>query len=150
MTTRRISTMKKRYSLDKQLPVYLSPKLKQRGKTRGNAGKQYSVARIIALEKQFKNICEEIYLLGGERFIPMHPYVLVRLIPRDMISPGGIVIPDQGQNKPLFEGIVLETYRPYNEYKSKSVTMDNYISPPCTETIAVHRECPVKRGDRVL
>jgi len=69
---------------------------------------------------------------------------LVRVLPKDMVSAGGIVLPDQRQNKPCHEGIVLEVYRPYKEYVKVE---DSYANEHMEE---VWYECPVKVGQRVI
>lgn len=110
----------------------------------GNRRKQRFNSRLQALEQQLRDICLEIYSLGEERLIPMNPFILVRLIPRDKMTAGGILIPDQGQNKPVFEGIVLETYRPY--VVEETLRSEDGTSMGLKITAF---ECPLKPGDRV-
>jgi co-chaperonin GroES (HSP10) len=77
----------------------------------------------------------------------MPPFVLVRVLPKDMVSEGGIVLPGIQQNKPVHEGIVLETYRPYTEeVKLKKTHWDGSYE----EYIGlIHRRCDLKPGQRI-
>jgi co-chaperonin GroES (HSP10) len=124
--------------------AYKTPSLSQtRGKTRGYVETLQLNDRRKLLENQLADICLEIYSLGEERLIPLPPFVLVRLLPRDTLSEDGlIVIPDTGQNKPVFEGIVLETYRPYTVDKTWEDENGIHVEK-------LYFECDVKRGDRV-
>lgn len=99
------------------------------------------------LSEQLAQLCIDIYLSGGQRFTPLPPFVLIRVLPKDMVSEGGIVLPGVQQNKPVHEGIVLETYRPYTEeVKLKKKWADGSYE----ESIGIiHRECSLKPGDRV-
>lgn len=51
---------------------------------------------------------------------PRHPYVLVRVIPKDnqqirVAENKVLYLPDKVQNKPIYEGQVLEIYAPWTE-----------------------------------
>jgi co-chaperonin GroES (HSP10) len=96
--------------------------------------------KIAKLELQLSKICQSIYELSmnGRRFIPKSPYVLVRVLPKEHRTKGGIYIPEQSQNKPVYEGIVLDTWRPWTEYRNKSET-----------TIEIKHESVLKIGDRI-
>jgi co-chaperonin GroES (HSP10) len=99
------------------------------------------------LQQQLADLCISIYLSGGERLVPLPPFVLVRVLPKDMVSEGGIVLPNERQNKPVHEGIVLETWREYDEElvltkKYSDGTKEEYIG-------VIHRVCSIKQGDRV-
>lgn len=103
------------------------------------------------LKQRLANLCVDIYLSGKQRFIPLPPFVLVKVLPKDMVSEGGIVLPGVQQNKPVHEGIVLETYRPYEE---EVVMTDRGFDSRGREYAEyhvgkIHRECSLKRGDRV-
>ena len=105
--------------------------------------------RINYLENRISVFCQELYALGTLHIRPLPPYIIVRILPKEQTTQGGIILADTAQNKTLYEGIVLETWAPYSEYRSKSVTMDTYMSPPCTETIRIDHECSVKAGQRI-
>ena len=65
-------------------------------------------------------------------FQPMYPGVLIRVLPKEHISQGGIWLPDaKQQNKPIYEGIVLRTYNPYRLKldNGKWVTMVAGVDP---------------------
>lgn len=107
--------------------------------------RKMSVAK---LESMLSAIAGEIYLRGGHRLIPLPPFILVRVIPKELTSAGGILLPSQRQNKPAHEGIVLQTYSPYQEEKVlhrvlPDGTKEEYIGH-------IRRECPVQIGQRVM
>jgi|ERR1700722_8730036 len=132
-------------------------KVASKQKTSPQLPANYANVRIKAASERFKSasvvaqkisdLCVEYYLSGGERFIPLHPFVLVRVLPKDMVTDGGIILPNQKQNKPVHEGIVLETYRPYFE---EVVLKEREHDGTYTEYIGkIKRECPLKIGQRV-
>jgi co-chaperonin GroES (HSP10) len=103
------------------------------------------------LQQQLADLCIQVYLKGGERLIPLPPFILVRVLPKDMVSEGGIVLPNERQNKPVHEGIVLETWRPYDE---EVVLTDKFRDKAGVEHVVerigvIHRKCSVSQGDRV-
>lgn len=129
-----------------------TPSLYQKpGKQPGNAGNRYSDTRsmpVDVLEKLLAECAGEIYLRGGQRLTPLQPFVLVRVIPKEMVSAGGIMLPDVRQNKPVAEGIVLETYRPYTQEVPMKRTLPDGTEE---EYIGIaHFECPLKTGQRIL
>jgi co-chaperonin GroES (HSP10) len=103
------------------------------------------------LQQQLADLCINIYLSGGERFIPLQPFILVRVLPKDMVSEGGIVLPNERQNKPVHEGIVLETYRPYEEEVVLTEKWTDKRGNECSEEYIgiLHRECPLQVGQRI-
>jgi co-chaperonin GroES (HSP10) len=67
---------------------------------------------------------------------PLYPAVLVRVLPKETISRSGLIyLPDEKVNKPIFEGIVLRTW------KDKTVHVKD---KPYRMT------CPVSAGDHIL
>lgn len=102
--------------------------------------------KIQKLELQLSKICQEIYALslGGRHFIPKFPFILVRVLPKEHKTEGGIYIPETAQNKPVYESIVLDTWRSFDETHYSECTK-------CTEEFATtfHKECGVKVGDRI-
>ena len=64
-------------------------------------------------------------------FRPLHDRVLVRRVQTDEKSPGGIIIPDTAQEKPM-EGEVLEVGSGARDENGKLITLD------------------VKKGDKIL
>jgi len=117
----------------------------------GVATKPSNTLSVPEMERMIAQLCIDVYLSGGERITPMQPFVLVRVLPKDMVSAGGIVLPDQRQNKPMHEGIVLEVYRPYKEYVTiKETGFDSHGREYSEDYVKeVWYECPVKVGQRV-
>ena len=81
---------------------------------------------------------------GGRRFFPRHPYVLVRVLPKEH-QVGGIWLAETAQNKVIYEGIVLETWKPYDS--EHRVTCDCGCGHKATKV--VHHAPAVKIGQRV-
>jgi len=55
----------------------------------------------------------ELYEKCGVNVEPLHPKVLVRVLPREQ-KVGSLFIPEgRQQNKPTLEGVVLKTWRPF-------------------------------------
>jgi co-chaperonin GroES (HSP10) len=73
--------------------------------------------RIASLEKKLAAICQEIYELnvGGRRFVPNYPYCLTRVLPKEHMTEGGIILAETAQDKPVYEGIVIAVWKPYTE-----------------------------------
>ena len=102
------------------------------------------MTKVERLEKQFKELAQEIYESGERRIQPTWPWVLIRQVPREQMR-NGIVIPDGGanaQNKPLLEGIVLATWEPHFSKWRKP-------GEPYKDNL-VWRESEFVVGDRVL
>src|SRR5580698_1373669 len=101
--------------------------------------------KIAKLEKQLAKTCEEIYLLGlrGKRFHALPPKITVRVLPKEHRTESGLYIPGAVSNKPVYEGIVVEVWRPYDEEHKIKVNGK-------MEMVTTHRQCCVKVGDRVL
>lgn len=103
------------------------------------------MTKVERLEKQLAELAQEIYELGERRIEPTWPWVLVRLAPKEQIR-NGIVLPDsygsQSQNKPLFEGIVLATWKPhFSKWRKPNEAYEDHL---------VWRESEFEVGDRVL
>ena len=109
-----------------------------------------NIKRIEKLEKQLAEICKEIYELSmnGRRFTPMCPYVLVRVLPKEHRTEGGIWLADTAQTKTVYEGLVLEVWKPYVEEQEVVKTNVNN-NERYTETKYIQRYCAVEIGDRV-
>lgn len=75
--------------------------------------KQYQEVDVEKLEKKLSDVVRQIYEAGEIRFTPKYPWVLVRVLPKAQESLGGIWLP-QNQNKVMYEGIVLATWRPFD------------------------------------
>lgn len=104
------------------------------------------VSLIEKKERELSKVCQEIYELnvGGRKFTPIYPYVLVRVLPKEHITEGGIYLPDTAQNKPVYEGIVLSIWKPYVEIRNLSGKDGGPMG-----TLAITHECELKVGDRI-
>jgi co-chaperonin GroES (HSP10) len=94
------------------------------------------------LEQRFSELAQEIYESGERRIRPTWPWVLVRVAPKEQ-KLGSLYLPDasgaSGQNKPVWEGIVLAIWEPHWHYvKDKG------------ENHEVYRKSDFEIGDRVL
>lgn len=98
-----------------------------------------------SMEAQLAQMCEDIYLLNmkGKRIQPLPPKIIVRVLPKEHRTSSGIILPGNVQNKPVYEGIVLETWKSYEE--TRRVKEDGGYSD-----IYIQHKCSVKIGDRVL
>ena len=69
-----------------------------------------------SLEKQFSDLAQEIYERGERRIAPSYPWILVRVVPKEQ-KVGHIIMSENAgnkeQNKPLYEAIVLKTWKPF-------------------------------------
>jgi co-chaperonin GroES (HSP10) len=102
---------------------------------------------VLSLEERFSGLAQKIYAEGTRKILPTYPWVLIRVIPKEQ-KLGGIYLPDNAgsaqQNKPLYEGIVLVTWKPfvdklkpvkeggaeyYRERKSEFVPGDRILYP---------------------
>lgn len=87
------------------------------------------------LEKQLADTCQKIYELGEQRFKPLYPWLLVRVLPKEQ-KVGTLWLPEK-QNKVLYEGIVLETWGESKGRKSEvkrgdRVWFPHYEGMPCS------------------
>lgn len=76
-------------------------------------------------EEKLAKLCQEIYEESEQRFQPLYPWVLVRVLPKET-KIGGIWTPDTAQNKPIYEGIVLEPWAPFYDNKSNSIRSSQF------------------------
>lgn len=65
-------------------------------------------------EKKLNNLALELYA-EHRAFRPMFPWVFVRVLPKEMRTASGLVLPDTDANKTVYEGIVLSTWSPYTK-----------------------------------
>lgn len=100
----------------------------------------------------------EEYLSHEIEVQPTYPRILVRLLPREQESKGGIVLPEgTAQNKPNLEGIVIRTYEPFWKVyvKSDRQVWEKNSSKvlALNEKQEIHKvwmEAEVKPGDHIL
>ena len=67
---------------------------------------------ISELDKKLVEAVLEEYKALGIGFEPLYPTILVRVLPKEHMTHGGLWLPDTKQNKPIYEGIVLSIYPP--------------------------------------
>lgn len=106
-----------------------------------------TIKKIQQLEKQLADTCHKIYKLsiGGRTIIPRHPYVLVRVLPKEHKTEGGIWLAEKQQVKSVYEGIVLSVWKPYVEERvveCKECEDGNAIQ-------FIRHICDLKIGDRI-
>ncbi len=63
-------------------------------------------------KEQLKELVTKLYNECGVDVEPMFPKVLLRVLPREHKA-GDIWLPENKQNKPTLEGVVLKTYKPF-------------------------------------
>jgi len=96
---------------------------------------QLAVETSRSREEVLQQIVTTLYQEERAVVIPLHPWILIRVLPKETETSAGIVLPDK-QNKPVWEGIVLATYR------------QRYGQADGGETVLL---CPqVEVGDHVL
>jgi len=67
-------------------------------------------------EQELDRLAIELFTQHESHFTPMHPWILVRVLPREQFYKGLIHLPDgKQQNKPVHEGIVLATWQPFTQ-----------------------------------
>jgi co-chaperonin GroES (HSP10) len=109
-------------------------------------------SKVELLEEQLAELCEEIYLqnLGGKRIRPLPPKVIVRVLPKEHRTESGLYIPGAVSNKPIYEGIVLETWEWYDEIRVvKHNVPEGEPGPVHFDEVKITHRCPVNVGDRV-
>jgi len=91
----------------------------------------------------------DLYENAGVDTEPMFPKILVRVLPREQ-KVGSIYLPDGQQNKPVWEGIVIRTYKPFYQkiYLTDAHWVKDDPNPEVRYTQKV--ECELKPGDHVL
>jgi len=106
-----------------------------------------ATASAVAKEAKLKSEMTELVMRmyeDTERYLqPMKPFLLVRTLPRSVVSSGGILLPEK-QNKPNVESVVLAVYEPYWEKVDKISEDGKHFD------ISVYNECDVKVGDHII
>lgn len=105
------------------------------------------------LEAKFQQLAIEIYEKGVVRIQPNWPWVLVRVVPKEQRF-GRLYLPDnagaQAQNKPQWEGIVLEVWNSHwSKIRQRFKTDGSGLEAKYVEE-EIWRQSDFKRGDRVL
>lgn len=107
------------------------------------------------LEKELSIICQKIYDLniGGRNLILIKPWVLVRVLPKEHKTEGGIWLAEVQQNKIVYEGIVLKTWPSYEEefkIKTPSDISEKEKFPYRVTYKVVEYKSGLDIGDRVI
>lgn len=63
-------------------------------------------------EKQLNVLAQELYASHERAFLPLYPWVFVRVLKKDQTYKGLLHLPETDQNKTIHEGIVLGTWEP--------------------------------------
>jgi co-chaperonin GroES (HSP10) len=95
----------------------------------------------VTKEERLVQLCQEIYEESGGMVQPIYPKVFIRVMPKEQRQ-GMIWLPDKAQNKPMYEGIVLSVYKPWDEERTK-------ITETGKETIVINHTCSVQIGQRI-
>lgn len=124
-----------------------------------------------SLIKQLDELCQQLYATHERRIVPKYPWVFVKVLPKEQAPLGRIILPDgtgpKGQNKILYEGIVLETWKSFYEFHRSESTLvieksledwtrqyllSKGVDLPvvCTYDHTVLRESSVKPGMHVI
>lgn len=112
------------------------------------------------MHEELKELVTKLYKETGLDVEPTYPRVLIRLLPKEQISKGGIVLTDHQQNKPTHEGIVVATYKPFMKTITKT-SRENWERRRASNLIEVYdgenldsehvwMKAPVEVGDHVL
>lgn len=95
-------------------------------------------------EQQLDAAALKLFAEHASHFTPTHPWVFVRVLPREQLYNGLIIVPDgKQQNKPVHEGIVLATWKPFTQ-RWRQQHEGTWVD--CEKDI--HSECEI--GDHVL
>jgi co-chaperonin GroES (HSP10) len=100
-------------------------------------------------EKRLDELAQEIYHGHQKIIIPVWPWVVVRIMPKEQQF-GSILLPEK-QNKLFYEGIVLAVWKPFWRHYSGSLKFDEEIGSGgrvVNKSILV--ESAVEIGDRVM
>jgi hypothetical protein len=111
------------------------------------------------MNEELQKMVMDLYQQAGVAIDPKFPRVLVRVLPREQQTKGGIILPDgynsTTQNKPVLEAIVLKTYEPFwqnahradewSKMRSKQVVLDEH-----NKVKAIWQESGVVPGDHVI
>ncbi len=111
-------------------------------------------------EQKLNDLAQSLYETRTETFRPLFPWVFVRVLPREQITAGGIVLPGHEQNKTVHEGIVLATWAPIpaiplvktHEEDARKSEQDWRVSVSRQYAVVHggHMESDLKAGDHVL
>jgi co-chaperonin GroES (HSP10) len=102
-------------------------------------------------EEMVDILAQELYATSKRCFTPVYPWVFVRVLPKEQITAGGIVLPMHDQNKTVHEGIVLAIWKPV-EHVATELNKDG-VDWRSSQTRDYRRrpvQSDLKAGDHVL
>jgi hypothetical protein len=101
-------------------------------------------------QEKLQNLVNELHTACGLEVIPLYPKMLVRVLPKESKTKGGILLPGgKDQSKPVYEGIVLRTYKPFfQKVWVEDIAWRKENWPEATYYQKV--ECELKPGDHIL
>lgn len=97
------------------------------------------------MNEELQKLVTKLYQEAGREIEPLYPRVLVRVLPREQETKGGIWLPEHKQNKPALEGVVLKTYKSFWKLFSETENEDHSFV-----TKKEWVEPQVKVGDHVV
>lgn len=105
--------------------------------------------------EKLRELVAELHKECGVEIEPSFPRVLVRLLPREQKTRSGLYLPEEHQNKPTHEGIVLKVYKPFWQSVFKA---DDWLKVRSRQALldekgrvkAIWQEAQVKPGDHIL
>lgn len=102
-------------------------------------------------EQELDRLAAELFRNHESQFIPRRPWVLVRVLPREHYYMNRILLPNtKSQNKPVHEGIVLQTWEPYTTQKTRH--HNNYdfgVGVICIDDVVTVHTSEFVAGDHV-
>lgn len=107
-----------------------------------------------ALLEQLHALVQQLYSTHERRIRPKYPWVFVKVLPKEQKPLGTIILPGGigpgGQNKILYEGIVLETWKPFWKHYRTNVKFSASAHAEYVEETEQLVESSVKPDDHVL
>lgn len=102
--------------------------------------------------ERISDLVTEAYRECGITVEPLHPYVVVKVLPRAGQTASGLLYLPQKQNKILIEGVVLATYKSFwRTYQKETVRDPKHIGGRTMEEITNVEITPsVLVGDHVI
>jgi co-chaperonin GroES (HSP10) len=70
-------------------------------------------------ENEIDELVQGLYQSSTRQFVPRYPWILCRILQKEHVTRGGIVLPATDQHKPMLEAIVLVTWRPFTQERGK-------------------------------
>lgn len=103
-------------------------------------------------EQELDRLALELWAKHENQFIPLRPWVFVRVLPREH-KIGSLWTPDtKSTNKPMHEGIVLKTWEPYRttKYKHSQILAGDGKPYPICDDIVTYHKSDLKPGEHVI